>query len=260
MPLPFIMQLMIKIPPPSNPKIRSIYAYGVHAFTATGAVWGFLGLLAVINHDWKAMMVFIVLATFVDGFDGFLARWADTKTYAPGVDGALMDNIIDYLTYVVLPALFLYEANVLPEGWKLFGACSILLTSAYQFSQTDAKTDDHYFKGFPSYWNVVILYMLILGLNPVFNLVALLLLNVLVFVPIKWIYPSRTNRLPRLTVALTLVFGIVGVLGLILYPNVPAWVVWITFAYIVYYVVLSLLPDNPSKKVSLQDDPYRPGS
>jgi phosphatidylcholine synthase len=241
---------MAIIPPPTNPKIRSVFAYSVHAFTASGAVWGFLGLLAVIDHNWKAMMVCMILAIFVDGFDGFLARWADTKKFAAGVDGALMDNIIDYLTYVVLPALFLYESDVLPVGWKLVGACSILLTSAYQFSQTDAKTDDHYFKGFPSYWNVVVLYMLMLGLNPWLNLVILMLLNVLVFVPIKWVYPSRTTRLPRLTVALTLVFGIVGILGLILYPDTPSWVVWITFAYIAYYIALSLWPQKADQVIA----------
>ena len=146
-----------------NP-VRVALAYGVHFFTATGAVWGFLGLLAIFEHNWRMMIIYMIVAMLVDGFDGMLARWADVKKYANGIDGALLDNILDYLNYVVVPALFLVEADVLPESVRLLAACSILLTSAYQFTQSDAKTDDHHFKGFPSYWNVVALYMLLMNL------------------------------------------------------------------------------------------------
>jgi phosphatidylcholine synthase len=224
-----------------NP-VRVALAYGVHLFTATGAVWGFLGLLAIFEHNWRMMIIYMIVAMLVDGFDGMLARWADVKKYANGIDGALLDNILDYLNYVVVPALFLVEADVLPESVRLLAACSILLTSAYQFTQSDAKTDDHHFKGFPSYWNVAALYMLLMNLPQWWNFGFLMLFNVLVFIPIKYIYPSRNNYLRTLTLALTYLYGAIGIWGLLLYPNQPKWVVWASFIYVAYYLVLSVIP------------------
>ncbi len=223
---------------------RVIAAYGVHGFTATGAVWGFLALLAIFEHDWRGMIIWMIVAMFVDGFDGMLARWADVKRFAKGIDGALLDNILDYLNYVIVPALFLVEAEVLPYGTRLLGACFILLTSAYQFTQTDAKTEDHHFKGFPSYWNVMALYMLLMNLPQWVNFGFLMLFNVMVFIPIKYIYPSRNRTLRRLTLALTYLYGAVGVWGLLQYPNSPKWVVWASLIYVLYYLVLSLVPKN----------------
>jgi phosphatidylcholine synthase len=228
-----------------NP-LRSIAAYGVHLFTATGAVWGLLGILAVFEGNYRMMIVYMIIAMLVDGFDGMLARWADVKKYASGVDGALMDNILDYINYVLVPALFLLKADLLPDSVKLFTACSILLTSAYQFTQTDAKTDDHHFKGFPSYWNVAALYMLLMNLPPWVNFGFLMLFNVLVFVPIKYIYPSRNSYLRQLTLGLTYLYGAIGIWGLMLYPNTPGWIVWASLVYVAYYLILSLIPKNKS--------------
>jgi len=227
-----------------NP-VRVALAYGVHLFTATGAVWGFLALRAVFEHDWKMMVLWMILAMFVDGFDGMLARWADVKKYADGIDGALLDNILDYLNYVVVPALFFIEADaLLPYGTHMLSACAILIASAYQFTQTDAKTEDHYFKGFPSYWNVAAIYMLVMRLNPWVNLAFLALFTVLVFVPIKYIYPTRTVYFRNLTLALTYLYGAVGVWGVLQYPDVPQWVIWSSFVYIAYYLALSLIPTD----------------
>jgi phosphatidylcholine synthase len=228
---------------------RQAYAYGVHLFTATGAVWGFLGIIAIFKHDWKLAVLWMILAILVDGFDGMLARWADVKTYASRIDGALLDNILDYLNYVVIPAFFLLEADFLPAGFKLPIAFLILLTSAYQFTQVDAKTDDtneYFFKGFPSYWNVVVLYMLVMGLNPWLNLALLVVFNILVFVPIKYVYPSRDTRMKKLTLILSYIYGIIGIWGIMQYPDVPKWVVWVSFIYVAYYLALSLWPRNKS--------------
>jgi phosphatidylcholine synthase len=238
----------------NNLLVRKTLAMGVHLFTATGAIWGLLGLMAVFKHEWKLAILWMVIAMFVDGFDGMLARWADVKKYASGIDGALLDNILDYLNYVVVPALFLVEAEMLPAGFRLIGAFAILLTSAYQFTQVDAKTDtlsgtgetnDYFFKGFPSYWNVMVLYMLIMRLNPWINLAFLAAFNILVFVPVKWVYPSRNVRMKRLTLILSYLYGIIGIWGVMQYPNVPQWVVWASFIYVGYYVGLSLWPRKP---------------
>ena len=226
-----------------NP-VRIALAYGVHLFTATGAVWGLLGLRAVFEHDWRMMIVWMIVAMLVDSLDGLLARWLNVKTYAAGIDGALLDNIVDYLTYVVVPALFLIEADILPEGLRMFSACVILLTSAFQFTQTDAKTDDHYFKGFPSYWNLAVMYLLLMRLEPWINFGLLMLFAVLVFVPVKYIYPSRNTYLRRLTLILTYLYSVIGIWGFLQYPNVPGWVIWVSLIYLAYYVVLSLIPKD----------------
>lgn len=231
--------------------LRKILAWSVHLFTATGAVWGFLALRAIFAHEWKLAIIWMAFAIFVDGVDGIFARWLDVKTYASGLDGALLDNLLDYLNYVIVPALFLVEADILPAALAMPAAIVILLTSAYQFTQVDAKTDttnEYFFKGFPDYWNVVVIYMLVLGLNPWLNFGFLVLFNILIFVPVKYIYPTRTARLKKLTLALTYLFGALGVVGLILYPHEPKWIWWLTLTYGVYYVALSLWPKRSSAR------------
>ena len=224
--------------------IRAILAYGVHLFTATGAIWGLLGIFAVFEGDYKMMIVWMIVAMLVDGLDGALARLADVKTHAKGVDGALLDNILDYLNYVVVPAIFMIQTDLLPASVKWLTACLILLTSAYQFTQTDAKTDDHHFKGFPSYWNVAALYMLLMNLPPWVNFGFLILFNIMVFIPVKYIYPSRNSYLRTLTLVLTYLYGAIGIWGLLQYPNHPNWVAWASLIYVGYYLVLSLVPKN----------------
>ena len=225
--------------------MKKALAWSVHLFTATGAVWGFLTLLAVFEQNWRMVIVWMIVAMFVDGFDGMLARWFHVKEYARGLDGALLDNIIDYLNYVVVAALILIKApDLLPKGLEMVCAFSILLTSAYQFTQVDAKTDEQsfFYKGFPSVWNFLVIYMMLLGLNPWVNLVVLIICNILVFVPIRYVYPTRNNRLRRLTLGLTYLYGAIGVWGLLQYPSVPEWVVTVSFVYVVYYALLSFFP------------------
>lgn len=231
--------------------VRKTLAWSVHFFTATGAIWGFLTVLAVFEENWRAAIIWMIIAMLVDGFDGMLARWFHVKEYAKGVDGGLMDNIIDYLNYVVVAAFILIKApNLMPAGLEMVGAFSILLTSAYQFSQVDAKSDEQsfFFKGFPSVWNFLVIYMMLLGLNPWMNFALLVICNVLVFVPVKYIYPSRNARWRRLTLGLTYIYGVIGVWGLMQYPSVPQWIVWISLGYVAYYVLLSFFPKIGSVK------------
>ena len=194
--------------------LRKSLAWSVHLFTATGAVWGFLTLLAIWESNFKLAIAYILVAMFVDGFDGTLARWFHVKQYARGVDGGLMDNIIDYLNYVVVAALLLIKVpDLMPAGFEMAAAVSILLTSAYQFSKTDAKTDNdsYFFKGFPSVWNLLVVYMMLLEMNPWINFAALVICNILVFVPIKYLYPTRNTRMRRLTLGFTYLYGGLGV-------------------------------------------------
>jgi phosphatidylcholine synthase len=230
--------------------MKNVFAYGVHLFTATGAVFGFFALIAVTQHQWWWMALWMVASMLIDGFDGFLARWADTAANAPRYDGALMDNIIDYFTYVVVPALFFYTSDVLPPGWGIVAACAILLASAFQFSKADAKTDDHFFMGFPSYWNIVAIYTLILGLNPQLNLVILLFLVVLVFVPIKYVYPTRSAQFRTLTLVLIGVYFLMSIWALFTsFPVMPPWMIAATFLFFGYYFGLSLYLTIKTRKI-----------
>lgn len=233
--------------------VRKMLANGVHFFTATGAVWGFLTLLAIWEGNFRLAIVYIIVAMFVDGFDGLLARWLDVKTYAAWIDGGLMDNIIDYLNYVVVASLLLIRVpDLMPQGLEMVAAVSILLTSAFQFSQVEAKTDEnsYFFKGFPSVWNFLVVYMMLLGLNPWINFAALVICNILIFVPVKYLYPTRNNRLKRLTLVLTYLYGALGVWGLLQYPDVPDWVAPVSAIYVVYYAAMSFFPRLGSAKTA----------
>src|SRR5687768_11207306 len=179
-------------------------------------------------------------AIVVDSFDGFLARRVRVKEVLPEFDGALLDNMLDFLNYVFVPAFFLSQGHLLPEAVSLLGASLILLASSYQFCQNDAKTDDHYFKGFPSYWNIMIFYLFILNLNGWINFIIVALLSVLVFVPIKYIYPSRTTSHRGLTLVLTSLWGIANVIILFTYPSHATWLVWFSLLFVLYYTAMSL--------------------
>jgi len=225
--------------------VRKMLANSVHLFTATGAAWGFLTLIAIWDGNYRLAIIYIIVAMFVDGFDGMLARWFDVKKYAAWIDGGLLDNIIDYLNYVVVASLLLIKVpNLRPQGLEMAAAISILLTSGFQFSQTDAKTDNqsYFFKGFPSVWNFLVLYMMMLKLNPWINFVALVICNILVFVPIKFLYPSRNNRFRRFTLIFTYAYGALGVWGLLQYPDIPMWVAPASSLYVAYYAAMSFFP------------------
>ncbi len=144
----------------------------------------------------ETVLWLFLVAMVIDGTDGMLARRFRVKAVLPGFDGALLDNIVDYMTYALAPMALLWANGYLPDGPAGGVVASIpLLASTYQFCRTDAKTDDHFFLGFPSYWNIVAFYVVVWELSTVATTVLLLLLSVLVFVPIKYLYPSRTEKL-----------------------------------------------------------------
>jgi phosphatidylcholine synthase len=224
----------------SPSKKRIVSAWMTHLVTASSAVWGLLAILAITNAQWIEAFWWMAAAVFIDSFDGMLARRVDVKRVLPQIDGALLDNIVDYLNYVFVPAYFLYASGLLPNGFAVLGCALVLLSSAYQFSQSDAKTDDHFFKGFPSYWNVVVFYMFMLGSNVWLNLFFIVLFAVLVFVPIKYIYPSRTTVQPKIVMGWGALWGISCLAMLVLYPDVPLWLMVFSLAYVVYYHAISL--------------------
>ena len=213
----------------------------VHAYTATGAVLALLMVHFAYQGEVRAVLWLFLAAMVVDGSDGFLARHFEVKTVMPGFDGALLDNIVDYLTYAFAPMVLLWANGYLPDG-VLGGVVAAvpLLASCYQFCRSDAKTDDYFFLGFPSYWNVVAFYAIVASFDIGLTTLVILVCTVLVFVPVKYLYPSRTEKLWYLNMALSVLWMAVYAVIVALMPDQPTWLIVLSLIYPVYYVGVSL--------------------
>jgi phosphatidylcholine synthase len=218
-----------------------VTAWLAHLYTASGAVLALLAARAVIDHDYRAAFFWLWLQVVVDATDGMLARFARVSERLPWFDGRKLDDLVDYLTYVFVPALFVWRAVLVPDGWTIPVACAMALSSAYGFSRTDAKTADHFFTGFPSYWNVVTFYLLVAQWSAAVNAAVLLTLVALVFIPIRYIYPSRTPVLRWQTNSLGVLWAASMLFMLWQYPAVSRPVLWASLVFPVYYFVLSFV-------------------
>lgn len=217
-----------------------ILPWVAHVYTATGAVIALLATGVTFAHNFRAAFIYLVVAMLVDGTDGVLARALKVEQRLPHYDGARLDDIVDYLTYVFVPVLIVWQAELVPVPFPVCAA--MLLASAYGFGQADAKvkTGDHFFTGFPSYWNIAVVYLYVWQLAPIVNAVILLVLALLVFVPIRYVYPSRTVALK----APTLVLGSTWAVAF-------TWMIWrlpatdgpwmtLSLVFPLYYFALSL--------------------
>jgi phosphatidylcholine synthase len=218
-----------------------VAAWLVHVYTAAGAALALLIVMAAWHGDTVRALWLGLAALVVDGTDGMLARRLRVKRVVPWFDGAMLDNIVDYLTYAFAPIVLLWTSGHLPAGtWGAVLGALPLLASSYQFCRVDAKTEDHFFLGFPSYWNVVAFYIIVLGLSPVVTGVLLVVFSVLVFIPVKYVYPSRTKAFRSLNLLTTAIWLASYAVLLAQMPHPNAIVVVISLAYLVYYAGLSL--------------------
>jgi len=225
----------------STPSIPRLFAWAVHFYTATGAVAAFAAALAIIEGSYRAAFLWLAAATVVDATDGWFARLAKVKDRTPGFDGARLDDIVDYLTYVFIPVLLLYHSECLSQGPGVAAAALVLLSSAYGFASMDAKADDHFFTGFPSYWNIVAVYLFAARLSPAINAAVLVVLSALVFVRIGYVYPSRTPTLRGLTLVLGVVWAVMILAIILAMPDVPMLLLTGSLFFPTYYVVLSFV-------------------
>ena len=217
-----------------------IGAWLVHLYTASGAVLAFLAARAVIDFDYRTAFFWLWLQVVVDATDGFLARRARVSERIPWFNGAKLDDIIDYLTYVFVPALFVWRGVIVPGAWTVPVASAMLLSSAYGFSRDKAKTEDLFFTGFPSYLNIVVFYLLIARWPTAVNTAILLVLAVLVFVPLRYVYPSRTLQWRATTNVLAAIWAALLLLMLWQYPAVSRLAFLASFVFPAYYGVVSL--------------------
>ncbi len=215
-------------------------AWIAHIYTATGTVWAFLATAMTFASNFRGAFIFLVVATFVDSTDGILARAFKVKERTPNFDGALLDNIIDYMTFVFIPALIVWRADLVPAPFLVCAA--MLMSSAYGFAHTAAKVEagDHFFTGFPSYWNIVVVYLYILQLPRLTNAIILVILAVLVFVPLRYIYPSRTRTLQTPTLILGASWAAIFAWMIFRLPDTSGPWTMLSLVFPTWYVGLSL--------------------
>lgn len=188
------------------PVTNQIKATCVHLFTATGAVLAMLAMLAAVEGKWDLMFLWLVVAFIVDGIDGPLARKYDVKTYATQYDGIILDLIIDYLTYIFIPAFALFKSGLLPDWTGWICILVITYTSALYMADTRMKTKDNSFSGFPATWNMLVL--VIFAVEPNFWMILFLVITcaITMFTPLKFIHPVRTVRWRWLSLPVALIW------------------------------------------------------
>ncbi|MBA2552059.1 MAG: CDP-diacylglycerol O-phosphatidyltransferase [Nocardioidaceae bacterium] len=227
--------------PDAFSKRLRIAGWLLHVYTASGTVLALLAVVAAMDgEDIRALWI-LLAALVIDGTDGMLARRLRVKETIPYFDGARLDDIVDYITYAFVPMVLLWTGDYLPDGAVGAVLAAVpLLASSYQFCRSDAKTDDHFFMGFPSYWNVIAFYVVVLGLGPWVTAGILISCTVLVFVPIKYVYPSRTNAFWQANLSLATLWLVLYAVILAQMPDPNVLVVGLSLLYVAYYLVVSV--------------------
>lgn len=217
---------------------RRAAGWSVHAYTALGLVCGFYALRETVAGNAQATFLWLFTALVIDSTDGMLARAVDVKHVVPEYDGRKLDDITDYLNYVFIPVYFAFRFQLVPAGcdWVL---ALPLLASAYGFCSESAKTNDGYFTGFPSYWNVLVFYLYILGVKPWAGALLFGYLALMVFWPVKYLYPSQAPRFRRPLIALTLVWFVAYVFMVFNVHSIPPVLAWGSLAYPAFYFAFS---------------------
>ena len=226
--------------------IQYFSAWIVHIFTGSAVFIGLWSLFKIHEHQYTFALWLMAITVVIDAIDGTFARLVHVKSVLPKIDGTLLDNIVDFLNYVITPCFFLLvKPDMLPPNFALLIVLAITMTSAYQFCQADAKTPDHFFKGFPCYWNISVFYMFIFNTSMTVNAWILALFCILIFVPIKYVYPARldylteSKLLKRLMHTFSILYGISSTLILWEYPSIDSLWLALSFGYIVMYLFLS---------------------
>ncbi len=215
---------------------RKLLAWMVHLYTALSAPLGVWAVFAIFAGDFRLAWFLLFATIILDSTDGILARAVKVWEVLPGFDGRRLDDIVDYFTWVIVPAILLVQAGLLP-AWATVPP---LLASCYGFAQIQAKTDDDYFLGFPSYWSLIGFYLYVFDTPVWFNTALFLFLAVMVFVPIRYPYPTKTPQLRTLTLVLGALTGAAMLAVVATLPDPPGWLAWSTLLYPAYYSALTL--------------------
>ena len=225
---------------PGTP-LATALAFSVHIFTASGAVLALFALLAAIERDWRQMFLLLGAALFVDGIDGTLARKLDVAQRLPRWSGDILDLVVDYLTYVFMPAFVVVWCGLLPPIAAILCAIAIIISGALYFADREMKTKDNYFSGFPAVWNVPVFYLLLLRPDPWIATAAILLLATATFLPIPFVHPFRVARLRWLSLALLAVWSVLAFVAVLRDMMPGPWITAGLCAIALYFLGAGLL-------------------
>lgn len=232
--------------PMDRPRLK-LAAFSVHLLTASGAAIGLFALLAAIDRHWSAMFAWLAFALLIDAFDGPLARRLKLSEALPRWSGDVLDLVVDFLNYVVVPALAIATAGILPPVFAIPAAAVIVISSALYFADRSMKTDDSYFRGFPAVWNLIAFYLFLLKPNPWIALASIALFVLLTFVPVIFVHPLRVGRMRTLNIALGAIWSVLAIFVLIRDFSIPPWVVYGLAAIGIYFLVAGVSRETASK-------------
>jgi phosphatidylcholine synthase len=232
---------------PERPMLRSTLVFLVHIFTASGTIFSLLALIGAIEKHWPQMFGWLAVALFVDGVDGVLARKLRAAETLPRFSGDILDLVVDYLSYVLVPALAIATGDLLPPSFGIVAAAAILVSSAIYFADREMKTENWYFRGFPAVWNLIAFYLFLLRPDPRLALAIVVAFVALTFLPILFIHPLRVKRLRPLNIALTAIWCALAILALWRDFSPPVYVTAALSVIGIYFLLAGLL--RPRTKV-----------
>jgi phosphatidylcholine synthase len=224
---------------------RAAAAFAVHVFTACGAACALLALVAAVSADWTRMFVWLGLALIIDGVDGTFARRLHVADLLPRWSGDVLDFVVDFTTYVFVPAYAIAAGGVLPASVALALGLIVTVTGALYFADRRMKTADSYFRGFPALWNVVAFYLFLLKPAPWLGALAVVVLAAATFAPIHFVHPIRVPRWRLLNLAALALWAALAALALAQNLHPPAWAAAALAAIAVYFVIIGLLRRQP---------------
>ena len=184
----------------------------VHLLTGFGIVAGFFALIAVMNNNQKEAFLWLGLAFLIDSVDGTLARKFNVKKNLPNIDGKMLDSIIDFFNYVMIPSIMIYWFRYVPDQFTILIPVILIFISIYSYVNLNILTNDNYYNGFPAIWNVIVLYFYIFGTSQNFNLIFLILLILLKFSPLKCIHPLRVRKFKSLSIFFAIFWFITSIM------------------------------------------------
>lgn len=221
--------------------LKTVAAFGVHVFTAAGAAFALMALMAAAERRWTWMFVWLGLALVVDAVDGTFARLLHVKVLVPRFSGDVLDLVVDILTYVFVPAYALAVGGLLPASVALPLSLVVAVTGALYFADRRMKSGDNYFIGFPAIWNLAAFYLFLLGLDPWAAAAIVAGLCVLTFVPVPFVHPFRVVRLRTLSLAVLAAGLGLAALALAYELAPPAWVTAALCAIAIYFLIIGLM-------------------
>jgi len=216
-------------------------ALSVHVFTASGAVLALFALIAAVERAWPQMFLLLGAALLVDGVDGILARRLDVAGRLPRWSGDVLDLVVDYLTYVFIPAFVVLWSDLLPGPLSVPCAIAIIISGALYFADTRMKTKDNFFRGFPAVWNVPVFYLLLLEPPAPIAAAGIMVLAAATFLPVPFVHPFRVARLRVLTVALLAIWSVLAFIALMRDMMPGPWITAALCAIALYFLASGLI-------------------